>query len=262
MIFRNCAVFFARVSSPQGVVVLSAGDVKQAEFMRIAEKKLRDLPVASAIEMRSSHFRSGETVFVEPPSDKKLSLPEQPVGLIARFQAVPESSPMRFAFSVLCNMLSSGLDSPLMTELREKRGLVYGIRAGADLWGNDGNIQFSMNTSRSNIEQSARVLADTLGAYRTYLTPERFERTRASVLFAFADQIEAPDDWAHRAVNDLRVHGRVRDYAEMVDGYRGITLFDVHRAAEIAFGKSPFVAVQGPVEGLEFKPVFDRALKL
>ncbi len=254
--------FFARTSAPRGTVALVAGKFDQRAFFRTAEKLLRDLPDTPVETSVPGHFRPGEAIFVEPPSSADLSPNEQEVKLIARFKAVSSTSSQRVAFSILCTMLSDGMDSPLMVELRHKRGLVYGVGAGLELWGNDGNVQVSLDTSRQNIEQATQVLATSLAQASTYLTQDRFQRAHDTMRFAFADASESSKGWAQRAVNDLRLFGRIRERSELMALYDAVTLDDVRKAALTAFTQPAFVAAMGPVEGLSFKPVFDKAMKL
>jgi len=259
--FERLKNFFARSRTPNGIIALAAGKFDQRQFFKSAEAHLRDVPALPANIIAPSIFRSGEAIFVEPPANNDLSLNEQPVGLMARFKAVSAANPERIAFSLMCTMLSDGLDSPLMVELREKRGLVYGAGAGLSLWDNDGTVQVSLKTSRAKIEQATQVLADTLAVVPSFLTAERFERTRNTVMFHMADSTEGSDDWAQRAVNDMRLFGRIRERSEIVQAYAAVTLADVQRAAA-TFTQPAFVAAMGPIEGLSFKPVFDKAMKL
>lgn len=255
--------FFQRARDPQGIIAVVAGNFDQRAFFRAAERSLRDLPqVGAGTRADPGRFAPGEAIFIEPPTRPGLAPHELPVGLLARFKAVSAASPDKLAYVVLGSMLSANMDSPLMAELREKRGLVYGVGAGLDAWRTDGTLQVSLNTSRGNIEQATQVLADTLARADSFLTPQRFEDTRALIKFKFADGVEDSENWASRVVTDMGTYGRIRSRSEMLAAFESITLADVKRAAASAFSQQPFVAVQGAVEGLSFKPVLDRALRL
>lgn len=224
---------------------------------------MRDLPSVPPVEIAPSHFRPGELLLVEPVHDKKLTPDEQQVSMEVRFRAVSLADEHKLvAFRILGGMLSAGMDTPLMDELRVKRGLVYGVSASADAWDNDGFVDVSLNTSRARIEAATATLADTLAGVQKHLTPDRFGAIKEKVKFSFADSIETPDSWASRAVFDMKVHGRIRSEEERKAPFAAVTLQDVREAAEYAFSAPAFVAVRGPVEGLSFKPVFDRALRL
>jgi len=254
--------FFARARDPKGVIAIAAGQFDQRAFFKAAERSLRDLPQVGGERADPGRFAPGEVIFVEPPIREGLQPHELPVGMLARFKAVSTASPDKLAYVVLGAMLGAGMDSPLMQELREKRGLVYGVGAKLDAWRTDGNLQVSLNTSRGNIEQATQVLADTLARADSFLTRERFEDTRALIKFEFADSTEDSENWSARVVGDLATYGRIRSRSELLASFESITLADVKRVAASAFGQQPFVAAQGAVEGVRFKPVFDKALGL
>lgn len=71
-------------------------------------------------------------------------------------------------------LLSSGLNSPLYQEIREKRGLVYYIQNWVDRTGSEGRIFFASQTTDDNVEPFKKALIDVLKDPKKYLTEKRF----------------------------------------------------------------------------------------
>lgn len=75
---------------------------------------------------------------------------------------------------MLTQMLSSGLNSPLYQEIREKKGLVYYIQNSVERTGNIGRILFASLTTEENVEPFKESLIEILKNPNKYLTEKRF----------------------------------------------------------------------------------------
>jgi predicted Zn-dependent peptidase len=75
----------------------------------------------------------------------------------------------------ICDVLSKGLTSPFYQELREKRGLVYGIECCVETLNTNGSIFISTDTYKANADEVIRVLLDILENIRDHITKERCE---------------------------------------------------------------------------------------
>lgn len=69
----------------------------------------------------------------------------------------------------------SSLTSPLMDEVREKRGLVYGISFSSDLICDNNFMMLSTVTSDRNVDEVIRVINEVFTNYKKYATEERLE---------------------------------------------------------------------------------------
>jgi predicted Zn-dependent peptidase len=86
--------------------------------------------------------------------------------------------------TVATSMLSSGLNSPLYQEIREKRGLVYYIHCYTSKLGAMPMIQFSTMTSDKNVDELNKVAADVFANPAKYMTQERFELVKKSTMIS------------------------------------------------------------------------------
>ena len=85
--------------------------------------------------------------------------------------------------SFVCEMLGSGLNSPLYKEVREKLGLVYGINCFVDKLNNSSCVIVVMtDTSLKNIENVQNQIKLVLENKEIYLTQERFDIVKDNYL--------------------------------------------------------------------------------
>ena len=125
-------------------------------------------------------------------SDDETSVPEGliPLEIITDYKnkvSIIDLSPVitkDFNYvSFVCEMLGSGLNSPLYKEVREKLGLVYSISCGVDkLNSKSGTISIMTDTSNKNIETVQNQIKYVLENKEQFLTQERFDVLKDSYI--------------------------------------------------------------------------------
>lgn len=86
----------------------------------------------------------------------------------------------------ICSMLGTGLKSPLMQEVREKRGLVYHISCSMSSETDDtALIWIEAETSNNNINEFQETVAMVLNNPKKYMTKERFDIIKKSYEIQF-----------------------------------------------------------------------------
>lgn len=82
----------------------------------------------------------------------------------------------------ICDMLGSGLKSPLYQEIREKRGLVYSLRCSLSrLTDKCGTIMVSALSTTDNVEIYQNTLRDILNDPDKHMTKERFDIIKENI---------------------------------------------------------------------------------
>lgn len=101
----------------------------------------------------------------------------------------------------ICDMLSSGLNSPFYQEIREKRGLVYGLYCYfSELSDNEGNIIIAAESSTKNVEEFQNTIAEILGSPEKYMTKERFEIVKKKLKIKFKKQMISAFDYPEKFI--------------------------------------------------------------
>lgn len=187
------------------VIVAAAGDITGAELGLLLDKVLGGLPATGAPQPgRAEVLRQGGVVVQPFPGPQSTVLFAQ--------GGIPFDDPDYFAATILTEVLGGGrFSARLMTEVREKRGLTYGIGSGlANTRLAEGLVgQFSAGNDKvaTAIEviraEWAKIAADgiteaEMAATKTYLTgayPLRFDGndTIASILVGMQALGLSPD---------------------------------------------------------------------
>lgn len=88
----------------------------------------------------------------------------------------------KYELDFLGSMYSSGLESPLYQEIREKRGLVYGLGLYSDEFRNVITAMFVAMCSPNNVEQVRTLAKEVMTNPEKYLTRERFEIIKSYIV--------------------------------------------------------------------------------
>ena len=100
---------------------------------------------------------------------------------------------------MIAQMLSSGLNSPLYQEIREKRGLVYFIQNWIDRTGSIGRNFIASLTTEENVEKFKEALYEVLDDPKKHLTEKRFNVIKNKLLISYKK-------------NNINLHSNVNKY--------------------------------------------------
>jgi predicted Zn-dependent peptidase len=107
----------------------------------------------------------------------------------------------RFAQSVLTTILGRGMSSRLFNEVREKRGLAYGVRAGQDRYADIGDFDVYAGVMIEKIGEAIEVVMDQvfgLASKKYPIKRSEFEKAKSFMKGRLALRLEDSD-----AVNDF-----------------------------------------------------------
>lgn len=82
-------------------------------------------------------------------------------------------------------MLTSGLNSPVYKQIREKEGLVYYIQCWLDRVGDKSVIYFASLTTDENVEKFEKSLNKVLNDYKKHLNKERFDIIKNKLIIGY-----------------------------------------------------------------------------
>ena len=144
--------------------------------------------------------------------------------------------------SVLSGILSGGMDARLFTEVREKRGLVYGISSGAASWQGGGAYIVDFSTRDKNVEEALQVTKEELVKISTInVTSEELQRTKNKMRSSFYAANESGSSLANWAVKEHLFGERsLADYMGQVDS---VTAEQVREVASEVFSMDKLLTV-------------------
>ena len=237
--------FAAERLARETLVVGVAGDIEAEELGPLLDRTFGDLPERAALGSVASRAPEvGDTLVV------KLAVPQSVV--MFGCAGVPRSDPDYYAAYTANYILGGGgFSSRLMEEVREKRGLAYGVQSYlydtelSPLWmghvaTSNERVAQSMEVIRAELAKLAAGEVDDkdLGDAKTYLTG------------SFPLRLTSNDQLAKMLLGML-VHDLGRDYLDRRNEHvDAVSLTDLQRVSARLFHRDLLVAVAGSPEGI------------
>ena len=148
---------------------------------------------------------------------------------------------------VAAALFGEGMSSPLMDEIRERRGLVYYASCSADVSDLCGQFVIEASTGHEHLDEFVAEATRLLRAHAEAIAPVDLERARNQIAVRTLRALERPSRRIEDAALDVYVHGRVRSRAELTERVEAVTAADVRSAFERMLAQRPAVAIAGSV---------------
>ena len=232
-----------RVLARDRVIVSAAGDIDAASLGALVDRILGDLPATATAPLptRVEPRLDGETTVIDWDS------PQTVVSFAG--QGLPMSDPDYFAAFVLNHILGGGgFSSRLMNEIREKRGLTYGVGTGLanQLWGE--SWVGGMATANDRTAEAVGLLREVWDGIKTGVTEQELTDAKTYLTGEYPLRFDGNGKIAS-ILTGMQLMGMPRDYVNTRNGrIEAVTLADVQRVAErlLDSGKLNIVLVGRP----------------
>jgi predicted Zn-dependent peptidase len=236
------------------MLVAVAGNVDAARLVDVLEKELGGLA------------RKNPSLYVPAKYVGGCSHEERPtqqLQIVAEFKAAARKDPDVWDTKMLAAVLGGGMSSRLFTEIREKRGLVYGISAGHQDFADVGTFMIYAGTGEKEAQTLIPVLCDELNKVRTGGVEEReLLRVKASAKVGLARAAGSMDARMRSIPGSFQMHGRVPTTAEKLAQIEKITPDSVRDVANRIFSSTLNFATVGPASKVEPYDKIQARLKL
>lgn len=165
------------------------------------------------------------------------------------------------AAAVLSAVLGGGMSSRLFSEIRERRGLAYYVRAGNSSYQDTGSFDVSAGVRTTSIDEAILVTLEQLKKIATELVPEK-EIIKAKEFLKghttlYLEDNQARLDWY---LEQAAFKKELKTPAEILKKIDGVTAKQVQAvAAELFQGNKMSLAIIGPYKGeAKFKKLISK----
>jgi predicted Zn-dependent peptidase len=148
---------------------------------------------------------------------------------------------------VAAALFGEGMSSPLMDQVRERRGLVYYAACSADVMDVAGQFVIEASTGAEQVDEFLAEVSRLLVAHAAHVDAVDLERARNQIAVRTLRSREKPFRRLEDAAQDLYVHGRVRTRAEVMERVRDTAAGDVRAAFERMLQSGAAAAITGKV---------------
>ena len=226
------------------IVVTVSGGVTASGVMKLAEKYLGVLTKVK--EPPVTKFKTKHAKPVILLDGKKA----EQAHLILGFLGNERGHKDRFAEVVLTTILGGGMSSRMFTEVREKRGLAYGVRSGSDHYGDTGYIETYAGVDPVRIDEAVKVILDqhyglASGEYK--ISSKELSKAKEYIKGHVALSLEDTKSINRFfGIRELKL-GRLEIPVDVYKGVDGVEIDDVMRVAKKIFVPSGLnLAIIGP----------------
>ena len=218
------------------------GAISEAELKLALDDIFGDLPEKVAIT---------EIAEVEPELGEEISIvmpvPNASISIV--YPAIKRENPDFFAAHLMNYILGGGsFASRLYKEVREKRGLAYGVSSGLATFDKTAYFSAGTSTRAENRDEAIKVMREEIDRIAAEgVTKEELEKAKRYVSGAYAiSNLDTSSKIANVLVG-LQTQNLGIDYIEKRQEYIAeVTLEDANRMAKQFFSTKPTVVVVGP----------------
>lgn len=231
------ARLFARGELYVGIV----GAIDPEEAAELLDRIFGDLPAAPELTpVADAQIRFGEKLHVE------YDLPQSTLSFA--WPGVKRSDPEFFAAYLMNHILGGGtFSSRLYTEVREKRGLAYGVRSYLANSDHASSLMISTATQAARVDEALAVIMEEVGRMAAEgPDASELEAAKKTVIGGYAVANLTSSGSVARTLVELQIEDLGIDYidrrAQLVDE---VTLDEVRAVAEKLFATEPSVMILG-----------------
>jgi len=217
----------ATVLSRTHLVVAAVGDIDPAELSRLLDHAFGGLPAGPApAELPQWKPGTGSrTIVIERP------VPQSTVQIV--MPGLARDDPDWYAAFVMNHILGgSGLGSRLSIEVREKRGLTYGVSSGLRIYKKASLLAISTASANEKVAEAVKLIHTEMARMRTDLvTPQELADAKTYLAGALPVSLDSSGSVAN-LLYSLQIDGLPRDHLDkrpaLIDA---VTAEDVRRVA-------------------------------
>lgn len=225
---------------PGSIVVAAAGQVDHDHLVGL-------LAGLGDFGQPGGHRRPRPNDFGEPGSQiisEKRPFEQTTVSLAYRGPGIFEAE--RFPLGLLSVILGGGMSSRLFVEVRERRGLAYGIEAGETSYTDHGLWSVDWQCAPDKVEEILQLVRYELAEVAEHGVAEHeLARAKGQMRGQTVLSYEGPQSRMSR-LGTAELIGDTRTVLQLLDEYDRITSDDIGKTAADVLSRPPVLALVGP----------------
>ncbi len=225
---------------PGGTILAIAGRFNWHELVAVLEDLLGDwegtAPVAPPPDS------TGRERYIHIPQETN----QEQIGII--YPALPVGHPQYYDMRLAMEVLSGGMASRLFTEVREKRGLCYTVKAVNQTLRGAGAIVAYSGTTPERCQETFDVIVQEIHRLQEGVTEAELQRARIGLLSGLVMQSEATRSRALSIARDQYLLGEVRTMDEIRAGVEAVTTGSIYAYLQANPPGDFTIATLGPRE--------------
>ena len=199
-----------------GAILTLTGDVRPEEGIALAKRLFGVLPPGAAPAPVEEIAPPALSSHIVKEAGAQVQVGMAGPGLAMDHLDYPK-------LMILLTILSGGMSGRLFVEVREKRGLVYAVRAFHALLKNRGDLYAYAGTTPERTAETIAVMKGEFERLDAGVEEEEFTRAKTQLRSSIVMSMESSRARAGMMAGDLFRLGRIRDLEEIIDGIARVT---------------------------------------
>lgn len=233
--------YMHRQYTAKRMVISASGAIKHDDFVARCQDLFVDVNTHEGQQCEPARYTGGASY---------INQKNEQVNLWLGFESESYASPKRWTAKLLATILGGGMTSRLFQEIREKRGLVYVVRAVTDSDADTGMFDIYAGTGEKEVKDLMPVMCDEIVRLADTLTDEEIDRAKTQVKARLLMQSEDISSHADHNARSMLNFGRVVPDEEILKTVMAVQKSDLANYAKELFAKKPTVAALGPIQNL------------
>ncbi len=234
--------FMMQHYNPKRMIISAAGKINHDKFVDSIKKSCTNLPLGNLDSRVKAQYQSGEY-----REDKKL----EQIHLLLGFEGLDYHNEDFYSLLVYSSLLGGGMSSRLFQEIREKRGLVYGISSFSSSYSDTGVFGIYCGTGENQIQELIPVLCDELNKSPNSISDKEIHRGKAQLKASLMMGRESAFRRCENAARQLLVFGRIIEPSETIKKIDLVSKETVKNIAKKIVSGPITISSIGPLSKLE-----------
>ena len=238
--------FYRRHYRPANMVVAVAGNIDHGSVVRQVRAAFGRRDFLSGDAAPREPLVRAHSRRVQPGAVSAVRQFEQ-VNVVLGMKGLTRSDPRRFALGVLNTALGGGTSSRLFQEVRERRGLAYGVYSFTSSHADAGLVGVAVGCLPSKLHDVLDTVRHELAAVaRDGINQDELVRGQGQLRRGLVLGLEDSGSRMARLGKSEIVYGELLGTDEVIARLDAVTLDDVRRIAAELFSQPEVLAVVGP----------------
>jgi len=227
---------------PSKMVISAAGKINHDKFVEEVKTLCTNLPNGQKNNRAKAIYSAGEY-----REQKKL----EQIHLLIGFEGIDYHHEDYYSLMIFSSLLGGGMSSRLFQEIREKRGLVYGISSFCSSYTDTGIFGIYSGTGDSQIQELIPVLCDQLNNTPDSITENEINRGKAQLKASLMMGRESAFRRCEIAARQLLVFNQLIEPKEILNKIDKVNIDTVKNISKKILSKPMTISSIGPIEKLE-----------
>lgn len=224
----------------EDIIISFAGNLTSKDAEKFVKKYFNNVKIGKNKEPEKAIYTGGYFA-----KNKKL----EQMQLMLGFEGCSISDKNFYETSVLSIILGGGMSSKLFQEVREKRGLCYGIYSYLSSSTDTGVLEIACATSPDKVNEAITSIIEELKKTTKNITDEEFKRAIIKLKSAILMNEESNSGRAKKNASNLMFKNKIISNKELIDKIESININQLKNIMEEILSKNnPTIAMLGKLD--------------